>query len=283
MNTMKTFILMAALTALLIAIGAILGGKGGMIIALVIAVAMNFGSYWFSDKIVLKMYHAQQLTRESTPQLFRITEDLAMRAGLPMPQLYLIPNPQPNAFATGRDPNHAVVAVTEGLLRLLPENELRGVIAHELAHVRNRDILVGTIAATLAGAVSMIANMATWALMFGGRGSDDRDGSPLAGILMLILAPIAATLIQLAVSRSREFLADETAAQFTGDPSGLANALRRLHTSVQRLPMEANPATAHMFIVSPLSGGGFTKLFSTHPPMEERIARLEQLMFGRAS
>ncbi len=281
MNTMKTFLLMGVLTVLFVMIGGALGGQSGMTMALIIAGVMNFISYWWSDKIVLKMYGAHELTRESAPELFRMTEELTLRANLPMPKLYKIPGDQPNAFATGRDPQHAAVAVTEGITRLLTADELRGVIAHELAHIKNRDILVGTIAATFAGAISYLAQMAQWAMIFGGRSSDDEEGSnPLSAILMMILAPIAAMLVQMAISRSREFLADETGAQMSGNPLSLANALRRLHAGAERIPMHATPATAHLFIVNPLSGGGIAKLFSTHPPMEERIARLEAMVYG---
>ncbi len=283
MNTMKTFLLMALLSVMFVMIGGALGGQSGMTIALLFAGVMNFVSYWWSDKIVLKMYGAKELTRNDDPELFRMTEELTQRANLPMPKLYKIEGDQPNAFATGRDPNHSAVAVTEGITRLLTRDELRGVIAHELAHVKNRDILVGTVAATFAGAISYLANMAQWAMIFGGRNSDDEEGSnPVAGILMMILAPIAAMLVQMAISRSREFLADETGAQMSGNPLSLASALRRLHAEAERIPMNASPATAHMFIVNPLSGGSFMKLFSTHPPMEERIARLEAMVYGNA-
>ena len=284
MNTTKTVFLMAVMTVLLVFVGSLLGGKGGMMIAFVMALVMNVGSYWFSDKIVLRMYGGQELTRSDAPELFQITEELAARGGLPMPKVYLIRGDQPNAFATGRDPDHAAVAVTEGIMRMLSRDELRGVIAHELAHVKHRDILVGTIAATMAGAISMLANMAQWAMIFGGgRSSDDREGgSPVAGLVMMIVAPFAAMLIQMAISRSREFLADEGGAQMAGDPMGLAGALRKLEARAHQIPMEASPSTAHMFIVNPLSGGGIMKLFSTHPPMEERIARLEAMAYGRA-
>lgn len=281
MNTMKTFLLMGVLTVLFVSIGGALGGQSGMTMALMFAGVMNFVSYWWSDKIVLKMYGAKELTRTDAPDLFRMTEELTQRANLPMPKLYMIDGEQPNAFATGRDPQHAAVAVTEGITRLLSRDELRGVIAHELAHIKNRDILIGTIAATFAGAISYLANMAQWAMIFGGRSSDDEEGSnPLTGILMMILAPIAAMLVQMAISRSREFLADETGAQMAGNPLSLASALRRLHAGSERIPMHATPATAHMFIVNPLSGGSFMRLFSTHPPMEERIARLEAMVYG---
>lgn len=281
MNSMKTFLLMALLTVLVVFIGGAIGGESGTVFAFILAAAMNFGSYWFSDKIVLRMYGAQELNRNDNPELFRITEELTQRAGLPMPKLYVIQGDQPNAFATGRNPENAAVAVTEGIVRLLNRDELRGVIAHELAHIKNRDILIGTIAATFAGAISMLANMAQWAMIFGGRSSDDEEGgNPLASILMIILAPIAAMLIQMAISRSREFLADETGAQMSGNPLSLANALRKLHIRAEQIPMDATPATAHMFIVNPLSGSRLQSLFSTHPPMEERIARLEAMVYG---
>ena len=282
MNTMKTFVLMAIMTVLLVLIGRLIGGQGGMLIAFVIAAVMNFGSYWFSDKVVLKMYNAQELTPADKPELFRIIQELTAHAGLPMPKVYLVPNEQPNAFATGRNAEHAAVAVTEGILRTLSSDELRGVLSHELAHVKHRDILIGTVAATMAGAISMIANMAQWAMIFGGgRSSNDREGgSPAAGILMVIVAPIAAMLIQMAISRSREYLADEGGAQISGNPLSLANALRKLSQKAEEIPMNASPATAHMFIVNPLSGGGLMSLFSTHPPMEERIARLEAMVHG---
>lgn len=284
MNTIKTVLLMTVLTIMLIFAGNILGGSGGMMIAFLFAVVMNFGTYWFSDKIVLRMYKAQPIQREDNPELFRMTEELTARAGIPMPKLYIIPNDQPNAFATGRNPQNAAVAVTSGIMRTLNREELMGVIAHELAHVKNRDILVGTIAATIAGAISMLASMAQWAMIFGGRGGgNDRGGNPIALIVMMIVAPLAAMMIQMAISRSREYMADETGAKMSGNPLYLANALRKLHTKSQQIPMEANSATAHMFIVSPLRGGGFTKLFSTHPPMEERVARLEAMVYGSIS
>jgi heat shock protein HtpX len=285
MNTMKTFVLMALLTVLLVLVGNWLGGQGGMMLAFLFAIVMNFGTYWFSDKIVLRMYRAQELKPEDNPSLFRLVGDLAQRDGLPMPRLYLIPSDQPNAFATGRDPNHAAVAVTQGMIHMLSEDEIRGVIGHELSHVKHRDILIGTVAATFAGAISMLANMAQWALIFGGgRSSNDREGgSPVGAIAMIIVAPIAAMLIQMAISRSREFLADEGAAHLTGSPLSLANALRKLDLKTKQIPMEASPATAHMFIVSPLSGRGLMTLFSTHPPLEERVARLESMVYGGAA
>jgi heat shock protein HtpX len=277
--------LMALMTALLIVVGRLLGGQGGMILAFLFAVVMNFGTYWFSDKVVLKMYSAREVGRGEAPELFQMVEELAGRAGLPMPRVYVVPGEQPNAFATGRNPQNAAVAVTEGILRTLSPDELRGVIGHELAHVRHRDILLGTVAATIAGAISMIASMAQWGMVFGGGrgGSDDEGGSPLGGLFTILLAPIAAMLIQMAISRSREFLADEGGAQISGNPLSLAGALRKLEARAKQIPMQANPSTAHIFIVNPLRGGGIAKLFSTHPPMEERIARLEAMVYGRTT
>jgi heat shock protein HtpX len=284
MNTTKTVVLMAGLTVLLVLIGGAFGGRQGMILAFMFASVMNVFSYWFSDKIVLRMYGAREVTESEAPVLYSITRDLAMKMNMPMPKVYIIPSDAPNAFATGRNPNHAAVAATEGILRLLSREELAGVMAHELGHVRNRDILIGTIAATIAGAISMLANMAQWAMIFGGGRRDDDEGAGgmVGGILMIILAPIAAALIQMAISRSREFEADATGARVCGNPLYLANALRKLHVGAQRIPMNANPATAHMFIVNPLRGGGLVNLFSTHPPMEERIARLEAMVYGQA-
>jgi len=282
MNTMKTFALMALMTALVVVIGRMLGGNGGMVVAFLFAVAMNFGSYWFSDKIVLRMYRAREVTQADAPQLTSMIQDLAGRAGLPMPRVFVIPGEQPNAFATGRNPEHAAVAVTEGIMKTLSPEELRGVIGHELAHVKHRDILIGTIAATMAGAISMIAQMAQWAMIFGGvRGTDDEGSNPLGGLVMIILAPIAALLIQMAISRSREFLADEGGAQIAGNPLSLASALRKLDERAKQIPMKASASTAHMFIVNPLKAGGIARLFSTHPPMEERIARLEAMVYGQ--
>ncbi len=284
MNTMRTFLLMALMTVLLVFVGNILGGQNGMMIAFLFALVMNFGSYWFSDKIVLRLNGAREVTRAEAPELYEIVEDLAGRAGLPMPRVYITPEEQPNAFATGRDPAHAAVAVTEGIQRTLSRDELRGVLGHELAHVQHRDILIGTVAATLAGAISMIANMAQWGMMFGGGRSNDREGgSPLGGIVMMIVAPIAAMMIQMAISRSREYSADEGGAKIAGNPLSLANALRKLEKKAEQIPMQTSPATAHMYIVNPLSGEGLMRLFSTHPPMEERIARLEAMAYGQAA
>ncbi|MDI6776628.1 MAG: zinc metalloprotease HtpX [Syntrophales bacterium] len=279
MNTIKTALLLGALTGLLMLIGGYFGGQQGVIIAFIFAMVMNFGSYWFSDKIVLRMYRAQEVSEGQTPELYSIVKDLALKASLPMPRVYIVPGDAPNAFATGRNENHAVVAVTEGILRILNREELEGVIAHELTHIKNRDILIGSIAATLAGAIVMLAHMAQWAAIFGGasRDSDEEGGGGIFGlIIMAILAPLAATLIQMAISRSREYLADDGGAQISRKPYGLASALEKMAGASQAIPMKANPSTAHMFIVSPLTGGrSLMNLFSTHPPIEERIARLK--------
>jgi len=285
-NAVKTTLLMTVLTVLLILVGSLIGGNQGMIFAFIFALVMNFGSYWFSDKIVLAMYRAKEITSDQNPTIFEIVQDLTTRAGLPMPRIYMIDSEQPNAFATGRDPQHAAVAVTGGIMRLMPKNEIRGVIAHELAHVKHRDILVSSVAATIAGAITMLANMAQWAMIFGGYGGrssrDDEGGNPIAGLVMIIVAPIAAMLVQMAISRSREFDADEGGAKISGDPMALANALRRLENAKNEIPMQATPATAHMFIINPLSGKSFVNMFSTHPPIEERIARLEEMAKGKA-
>jgi len=279
MNTIKTGLLLGALTGLLMLIGGWFGGQDGVVIAFFFAVVMNFGSYWFSDKIVLRMVHAQAVSESEAPELYAMVKNLALRASMPMPRVYIIPGDTPNAFATGRNEQHAVVAVTEGILRILGRDELEGVIAHELTHIRNRDILIGSIAATLAGAIVMLAHMAQWAAMFGGANRDDDEGgSNIIGlILMAVLAPIAATLIQMAISRSREYLADAGGAKISGKPYGLAGALEKLSRASQTIPMEANPSTAHMFIVNPLTGRSLMNLFSTHPPIEERIARLRSM------
>jgi heat shock protein HtpX len=282
LNHLKTTILLSLLSILLVFMGGVIGGQGGMLVALCMAAAMNFGSYWFSDKIVLRMYNAQEISREAHPFFYGMIERLARRAGLPMPKVYIIPDESPNAFATGRNPEHAAVAATEGILRILSPDELEGVMAHELAHVNNRDILISTIAATFAGAISMLGNMLQWGAMFGAGRSNDDEGGGVGGMIgslaMAIIAPIAAMLIQMAVSRSREYLADASGAEICGRPLALAEALRKIHNASQVIPMhDARPATAHMFIVNPLTGGGMMSLFSTHPPMEERIARLEAL------
>jgi heat shock protein HtpX len=286
MNATKTIVLMVGLTVLLVFLGGAFGGRQGMIYAFIFAAAMNMFSYWFSDKIVLRMYNAQEVTEAEAPVLWNVTQSLALKMNMPMPKVYVIPSEAPNAFATGRNPKHAAVAATQGILRLLTRDELEAVMAHELGHVRNRDILIGSIAATIAGAISMLAHMAQWGMMFGGYGGRrDRDegaGGAIASIAMIILAPIAALLIQMAISRSREYEADASGARICGNPLLLASALRKLHSGAQRVPLDANPATAHMFIVNPLRGGGMMNLFSTHPPMEERIARLESMVYGHA-
>lgn len=272
MNQVKTFLLLAALSALVVAIGGVVGGSKGALVALVIAFVMNIGSYWFSDKVVLSMYHAQEVTEADAPDLYRIVHDLAMRAEIPMPKLYIIPDPSPNAFATGRNPDNAAVAATEGILRLLSREELAGVLAHELAHVKNRDILIQTIASTIGAAITYLAYFG----MFFGRSDDDEGGSPITGILLVVLAPLAATIIQLAISRSREYLADSTGGEICGKPLWLASALHKLEMGVEQVPMQhAQEATAPMFIVHPFLGG-IGKLFSTHPPIPERIARLQE-------
>ncbi len=276
MNTFKTAFLLTALTLVLLFLGQHFGGQNGMVAALVIAAVMNFVSYFYSDKIALAMYRAQPVTREELPRVYETVERITGRVGLPMPKIYVIPSDSPNAFATGRNPAHASVAVTQGILELLNDDELQGVLAHELGHVRNRDILISSIAATLAGAITFLARMGYWASMFGGFGGrDDRDreGGGLGALLMLILAPIAATLIQLAVSRSREYQADATGAHFTGNPYALASALQKLDIYSRRAPLPATPSTAHLFIIQPLLGG-FGNLFSTHPPVAKRIERL---------
>jgi heat shock protein HtpX len=281
-NMLKTTLFLALLTGLFMAVGGLLGGRGGMMMAFVLALVMNFVSYWFSDKIVLKMYGAQPLGESEAPVVHRIVRSLATRAGIPMPKLYLLPSEAPNAFATGRNPQHAAVAVTHGILRIMDETELEGVLAHELSHVLNRDILISTIAATIAGAISMLANMAQWGLMFGGARHDDDEGhgtNPIALILTFILAPVAAMIIQMAVSRSREYQADASGAKLTRNPLGLASALGKLEQASRMVPMNANPTTAHLFIVNPLSGRSLMSLFATHPPVQDRIARLRSMRF----
>ena len=280
MNRMKTLMLLATLTALLLWVGHALAGEGGLMMALVFAGLMNFSAYWWSDKIVLRLYRAREVSEAQAPALHGLVRNLVQRAALPMPKLYVIPEANPNAFATGRNPQHAAVAVTEGLMALLDREELAGVIAHELGHVKNRDTLIMTVTATIAGAVSMLASIAQWGLIFGGGRSsnDDERGHPLAGLLGIILAPIAAMLIQLAISRSREFLADEEGARLCGNPLALASALRRIEERTQRVPLTAgSPATAHLFIINPFAGGGLTRLFATHPSTRDRVQRLEAL------
>lgn len=275
-NQIRTTVLLTIMTVVIMLVGKMIGGNSGMIIALVFAGGMNFFSYWYSDKIVLKMYKAEEATEQEASLVYRIVSVLSKEAGLPMPKVYIIPQDSPNAFATGRNPQNAVVAVTQGLLRTMNPDELAGVLAHELGHIKNRDILIGTIAATMAGAIMLIANMAKWSAIFGGfRGGDDDEGGGFIGLIaMAIIAPIAATIIQMAISRSREYLADSTAARITGNSEGLASALEKLGAYSRQIPMQAEPATAHMFITNPLSGRSLMNLFSTHPPIEERVARL---------
>ena len=276
-NTFKTAFLLTALTLLLMFIGRAFGGQNGMFLALIFAAIMNFVSYFFSDKIALAMYRAQPVTREQLPRVYQIVERLTQKLGLPMPKMYVIPNDSPNAFATGRNPRHASVAVTQGILNLLNDEELEGVLAHELGHVNNRDILISSVAATLAGAITMLANMAKWGMIFGGFGGrdrEDRGGGGLAALFMIIVAPVAAMLIQLAVSRSREYQADASGAHLTGNPYALASALQKLDAYSRRLPMQASPSTAHLFIIQPFLGMSFGSLFSTHPPIAKRIERL---------
>lgn len=278
MNQLKTTFLLTLLTLLLIAMGNAMGGKSGMMVAFVMAAGMNFFTYWYSDKIVLRMYGAREVTRADSPDFYGLVEDLARKANLPMPKVYVIPSDSPNAFATGRNPQNAAVAATQGIMRILSRDELEGVMAHELSHVMNRDTLISTIAATFAGAISMLGNMLQWAAMFGGLGRSENEeggGSMLGGLAMAIIAPIAAMLIQMAVSRSREFMADESGARISGKPRSLASALQKLQQAATMAPMqEATPATSHMFIVNPLTASRLASLFSTHPPTEERVARL---------
>ena len=277
-NTMKTTLFLALLTGLFVAVGGLLGGESGMVMAFGLALVMNFVSYWFSDKIVLKMYGAKPLAEGDAPVVHRIVRNLATKASIPMPKLYILPSAAPNAFATGRNPQHAAVAVTDGIMRIMDERELEGVLAHELSHVLNRDILISTVAATIAGAISMLANMAQWGLMFGGsRDEEGRGTNPIALILTIILAPLAAMVIQMAVSRSREYQADASGARLTRNPEGLASALGKLDQASRVVHMNANPATAHLFIVNPLTGRSLMNLFMTHPPIQERIARLRSM------
>jgi heat shock protein HtpX len=280
MNNFKTGILLTLLTVLLVAAGSVLGGQHGALIAFVFALLMNGGAYWFSDRVVLRMYKAGEVSEAEAPELYGIVADLTQRARIPMPRVYVIPSQALNAFATGRNSKHAAVAVTEGLLRILDRRELAGVLAHELSHVKHRDILIGTVAATIAGAIAMLASMARWGAMFGGfsRDGEGRGGNIFVVLAVSIVAALAATLVQLAISRSREYGADAGAAQLLGDPSGLITALRKLELGAQRVPLASNPATAHLFIVNPLRGGGMSKLFSTHPPIEERIQRLQGMI-----
>jgi heat shock protein HtpX len=284
MNRLKTVILLAVLTALLMWAGQVMGGALGLWVALTVAALMNFGAYWFSDKIVLRMYRAQEVSPVQAPELYAMVQDLAMRAELPMPKVYIIPEEAPNAFATGRNPRNGVVAVTEGLLRILDRREVAGVIAHELGHIKRRDTLIMAIAATFAGALSMLANAAMFGSLFGGsQSSEDEEGSsPLTGLLGVLVAPIAATLVQMSISRAREFMADEAAARYTGTPLALASALRKIEDWSREIPMQAGtPATAHLFIHNPFSAGGVASLFRTHPPTEQRVARLVAMASGR--
>ena len=280
-NTFKTAFLLTLLTLLLMFIGRAFGGESGMLLALAFAAVMNFVSYFYSDKIALAMYRAQPVTREELPRAYAAVERLTQKIGIPMPKMYVIPNESPNAFATGRNPQHASVAMTQGILNLLNDEELEGVLAHELGHVNNRDILISSVAATVAGAITMLASMGRWAMIFGGMGGnrDDRRGGGIGALIMLILAPIAASLIQLAVSRSREYQADATGAHFTGNPYALASALAKLDAYSRRVPLQATPSTAHLFIIQPFLGMNFGSLFSTHPPIPKRIERL----IGRSS
>lgn len=278
MNRLKTAMLLATLTALLIWIGQALGGQQGLVIGLGLAIVMNVGSYWYSDKIVLRMYNAQEVTEAQAPELYSIVRTLAQAGQIPMPKVYVIPEEAPNAFATGRNPQHAAVAATQGLLRMLNRDEITAVLAHELGHVKNRDTLIMVVAATIGGAISMIANIAQWGLIFGGGRSDDDGPHPAAALVGILVAPIAAMLIQMAISRSREFGADEAGARLCGNPLALASALEKIQAYSQRVPMhQGSPATAHLFIINPFSGAALAKLFSTHPPTEERIARLQQM------
>ena len=276
-NQIKTAFLLGLMTLFIIFIGQMLGGKSGMMFAFVIAIAMNFMSYWYSDKIVLRMYHAREVDKNEAPGLYSMTEELTRNAGLPMPKLYILPEDAPNAFATGRNPEHAAIAVTEGLLHRMERDEVKGVLAHEISHIKNRDILIGSIAATMAGAIMILANMTRYAAFFGGIGRDDDEGGAgnIIGVILLsILAPLGAMIIQMAISRSREYLADQTGARIAGTPAGLTSALKKLGAYSGRISMDANPASAHIFIANPLSGRSLMNLFSTHPPMEERIRRL---------
>lgn len=277
MNTMKVTLLLGLLTGLLMAVGGLLGGQGGLVIAFLFAIVMNVGSYWFSDKIVLGMYRAQEVSQQQAPQLHRIVTELAHAAGIPKPRIAVVPVDTPNAFATGRNPEHGVVAVTQGIMQILNEEELKGVLAHEIGHIKNRDTMIQCLAATLAGAIMMLASMARWAMIFGGASRDDDGESPLVFLAMAIFAPLAALLIQMGISRAREYEADKAGAKFARNPEALANALVKLHNTVQKRPMrEGSPSTSHLFIVNPFKGG-VAGLFSTHPPMEERVKRLRAM------
>jgi heat shock protein HtpX len=281
MNGVKTAFLMTLIMVLFIFVGGALGGEQGLILAFMISLGMNFIAYWFSDKIILRVYRAKEVTKQQAPKLYGIVENLVAKSGLPMPKVYIIPSNTPNAFATGRNPHNAAVAVTDGIVRLLNDEELEGVLAHELAHIRNRDILLSTIVATMVGTITFVARMAGWSMLFLGRGQDRDAGAAVSQLALIILAPIAALVIQLAISRAREYMADRGGAEICGKPIALANALRKLETGVARNPMqEANPSTSHMFIVHPFKGGGMMKMFATHPPIPERIKRLEVLARG---
>ncbi|OPX90549.1 MAG: hypothetical protein A4E53_00939 [Pelotomaculum sp. PtaB.Bin104] len=278
MNSLKIFLLMGTLSVILVLIGNAVGGSSGAMLFFIISLAMNFFTYFYSDKMAIKMTRSQPVSESRAPELYDVVRQLTRRAGMPMPRIYITPSQQPNAFATGRNQDHAAVAVTEGLLRILDRNELEGVLAHELAHIRNKDVLIGTIAATFAGAISMIANIIQWGAIFGmGRDDDEGGGSMIGALALAIIAPIAATIIQLAISRSREYYADETGARIAGNTGGLANALLKLESTARRIPMQVNPATSHMFIVNPLSGASMARLFSTHPSIEDRVNRLREL------
>lgn len=278
MNRLKVWLMMAVLSVILVFIGNAVGGRSGAMLFFLISLGMNFFSYYYSDKVAISMTRSQPVTEEEVPELYAIVRRLTQRAGLPMPRIYITPSPQPNAFATGRNPAHAAVSVTEGLLQILNKSELEGVLAHELAHVKNRDVLVGTVAATFAGAISMLANVVQWGAMFGmGRDDEEGGGNMIGALLLAIIAPIAAMIVQMAISRSREYMADEYGARFAGNTGGLSNALLKLENAAHRIPMQVNPAASHMFIVNPLSGASMARLFSTHPPIEDRVKRLSEL------
>jgi len=277
MNYLKTGVLLIVLTMLFVLIGGLVGGERGAIYAFIIALIMNFGAYWFSDKIILMMYGAKEVDPSEVPELYNIVKELTVNARLPMPKVYIAPQNSPNAFATGRNPRHSAVCVTQGILNMLSREELKGVIAHEVSHIKNRDTLIMTVAATIAGAITMIANMARWSLIFGRGRDSDRNNNVIGQLLIIIIAPIAALLIQLAISRAREYAADKRGALIAGSPSGLANALLKLEKGIRSYPMDTHYATAHIFIVNPLSGQGIATLFSTHPPIQERVRRLQEM------